>query len=107
MKKIVVKIPILCGRKWSVSAFGSTGNKKKKVSSIFNFIEKQVFAKNNLDLEGKLKEETSVLIKDGKYIINESVSSNQPQYLMYCLTVFLEDYLTEYILEMKEKQYEK
>ena len=105
MKKIIVTIPIQKGGKWTVSAFGSRGKQRKNAWSAFKYVEKQIFAKENLNFEGSLKEKTSVLVKNGSNPINESLSSSQPRYLMFCLTAFLEDYLSEYVFSNKEKKY--
>ena len=94
MKKITITVPYK-SKKWKVSAFDSHGKHRATANSVWCYVEKQIFAKNNVNYKGNLNNNTSVKVKYSQDIINESLVSDQPQYLMFCLTCFLEDYLSD------------
>lgn len=99
MKKVIVTIPKTNGDKWKVSMFGSTGKHRANANTLLGLVKKEFLAKNTLSSCLELDEKTSISIKEhtdsGVTVVNESVSSTQPHYLLYCLACFLEDYLPE------------
>lgn len=84
MKKIIITTPSK-NKKWKVSMFGSIGknysspNRLKK--AILNHISRL-----------ELKEKMSIRVKEGRDTINESLASNEKEYLNYVLSCFLEEF---------------
>ena len=99
MIKITITIPKK-EEKWKIG-WGAGGPKKSKSRSelVVNALERRFFVR-------ALKDKTVVKIKDGRMFINESVPSQNPKYLLWLLTAFLEDYLNRYFVLKKMKLYE-
>ena len=95
--KIIIKVPEI-GKKWRVS-FGGTPSSRKNATLIFKLVERRLF------LGVGIKEKTSILVKYGKDVSNETLVSLDARYLLYTLVCFLEDYLTKEYLAEKYKQY--
>lgn len=107
MRKIIVTVPRSEGGKWKVSIFGSRGKTRASASTAFQLVERGLNDKKNLNSEARLKEKTCVKVKHGDGFINESLNSDQPRYLLYCLACFLEDFLSESVLSSRYKKYGK
>jgi len=106
VKRVVITAPKKESGKWKVSMFGSKGKHRASANTAFQLVEKDLNVERDLISEARLKEKTCVKVKYGDGSINESLCSNQPRYLLFCLTCFLEDYPTKQTLKKKYKKYE-
>lgn len=94
MKKIVITVPKKKGDRWKVSMFNTRGKSRANASTAFLYVERELGDKINLNSRFELKEKTAVRVNYGQGFINESLDSSQPQYLLNCLAIFLEDYIS-------------
>ena len=51
------------------------------------------------------KEKTCVRVKNGNMYVNETLPSKDAEYLMYCTTCFLDDFLNEKTMKKIERKY--
>ena len=101
MKTIRILVPKK-DDKWTVSIGRSTGYKRKTAITAFNLVERKI-RKLTGDLCLQLKEKWVLKVKYDQGYFNESLSSFEPHYILYCLLCFLEDYLSEDTYKNKEK----
>jgi hypothetical protein len=98
MKYISITVPKTNKDKWMFSITGrNNGKTRANVHTLFNQIEKYLHP-----LSSTLKEKHAVRVNydDG---INVSLSSTDPKYLIYVMSCFLEDHLSEIVLRRTEK----
>ena len=98
MKKIIITVPKEKGGLFKLT-FGGGAKPRKNPVLIYNWAKKKV----SLASQHKIK--TSVVIKDGGLVTNESLPSKNKNYLMWLLTAFLEEYLPKDFFLSKEKLY--
>jgi len=102
MKRLIIKIPKEKGKKWSLQQKGTNARRYIRASSLFSYLQR-VFPRN------KFQEKTVLVVNsyiDSQWTnINETCSSNNPKYLLYCLACFLEDYLTKGFARQAYKKY--
>ena len=99
MKKIQIKVPKKEGDKFSIG-WGARPRPMHSAATILNRLQR-------LLVELKHGDKTSVIVKYGKGIHNETIRSNDVEYLVYTTTCFLEDYLPRYHMIRAEKRYQK
>jgi hypothetical protein len=98
MKYISITVPKTNKDKWKLSITGrNNGKGYSSVNGMFNQIEKYVRS-----VVPTLKEKHAVRVNydDG---INVSLSSTDPKYLIYAMSCFLEDHLSDSVLRRTEK----
>ena len=98
MSKIIVTIPKK-NEKWKLSGVGTRNKGFASPSSLYNWIERRFHVP-------RLKEKMAIRVK---YMdsTNESLSSDNSNYLLYTLACFLKDYLSKEMLEIKYKKYKQ
>ena len=103
MRKIIITVPKKQTGKWKLSMRGRRGRGYKTAATAYNAVESSL----SRYLEANLDEKTAVRVNYGRGFINESLTSNKPRYLLYALGCFLEDYLSDSVLNTRHKKYSK
>ena len=106
MRKIIVKLPDERVPKFRLQRHGWVGRRYLRASSLLNRLDGALKHK-------ELKEKTAIVVKEGRIykgrykgtIINESMDSTNPYYLLYTTACFLEDYITRRIMRPIERRY--
>ena len=98
MKKITLTIPKKDEMFMMRYGTGGAPTKRRDAKLIFKRAEKRI-----LSLAGKVK--TAIVVKEDGLVINESLASKNPKYLLWLTSAFLEDYLPKQFLKDKEKLY--
>ena len=101
MNRITIKIPRIKENKWSLS-FGGSPRLRNSAAVVFNAIERRLL--------GSWRDyKTCVRIKEwdnGRWeVVNESLASTDANYLIYTMACFLEDYLSEKVMNRVERVY--
>jgi len=99
MRKITVTLPNKKSPLFKMR-YGAGGGitKRKDPVSIFRRMEKRIISLPRA-------KKTSVVIKDGVSVINESLTSSNKKYLLWLSLCFLEDNLPKRYYDSKEKLY--
>ena len=109
MKKIIIKYPDEKVDKFRLQRYGKwRGRQYKTAIGLVNGLER-------LLPQNKLREKTAVVVKkgwyeDGKYqheVVNETIDSDNPSYLLYAVSCFLEDELSDASKRKVERRYLK
>ena len=104
MKRIIITVP-QGSKKWMVTV-SSGCFKRKSAANVYNYVERKLLAKKMMTSLGtSLKDKTAARVKYDKEYHNESLASKNTSYLLYTLSCFLEDYLSQDTLNNKEKLY--
>ena len=99
MKKILVTTPAINKLgKFKVSWFGKRGRYLLNANTVINFVERRY-------LVPTFSTKTAVRVKYGDGYYNETVNSQDPQYLLHALTCFLEEFLTQKSFKNLERKY--
>lgn len=107
MDKIVIKYPDEKVNKFRLQRYGRwRGRQYKTAIGLVNGLER-------LLPQNKLREKTAVQVKEGRYekgkyeheITNETVDSDDPSYLLYAVSCFLEDELSDDSKRKAERRY--
>lgn len=88
--------------KWILSIGKSRGFKRNSATTSYNLIERKMKSlTRNLCLP--LKDKYVLKVRNDREYLNESMSSNNAHYLLFCLLCFLEDYLNKDFIKNREK----
>jgi hypothetical protein len=98
MDRIIITVPQE-GKKWKLSGNGTKNKSFASPTSLFNWLEKS-FRVARL----KTKKVVRVHYATG---VNESISSDDSNYLLYAAMCFMEDYLSKKVLLRGERDYLK
>ena len=92
MKKLIIKIPKVEGKKWSLQRKGLEARQYISAINLFRYLER-------VWPTVKFREKTVLVIKtmvDSQWTnINESLATFNPKYLLYLTGCFLEDFLSK------------
>jgi len=102
MNKICVSLPDKLGR-WKVQ-IGKSIVRRKTATSAYGRVERKLLNLSG-SLASSMRDKTCVSVKDGQYVLNESINSANANYHLYCLTCFLEDFISERMLKDKTERY--
>ena len=95
MKRIIIIEPKTIDGNWAL------GNRKRKSAYlIFYAVKRRLQART-------LNKRTAIRVKYADCTTNDSLTSNEPRYLLYTLGCFLEDYLSDATVLRIEKNYSK
>jgi hypothetical protein len=103
MKKIIIKIPRNKKGKFKLQSQGNFAGRQ------FITAGAVLVSLNRYLLGTELKEKLAIVVKEyisGLWVnVNESLDSDEPEYLIYCTTCFLEDYISKRSLTKAEKKW--
>jgi len=108
MRKIIIKLPDKKVDKYRLQRRGWSGRRYTTAVGLLGGLSR-AFPK------GFLKEKTAIVVKEGLFprghykgiVVNESMPSDRPTYLLYCAALFMEDEISKFILNRIERRYIK
>ena len=103
--RLIIKLPIGENGRFKLQSRGNIHGRQYKTAAGVTEALEGVFSGTGL------KEKMTIVIKEdiGSHFenINETLSSNDREYLLYCTACFLEDYISKNSLRKAEKRWTK
>ncbi len=105
---ITIKIPKEKSGMWELGFNRGPVRKRVNVTTVYNTVRRHLLG---LKPCSEIKEKTTIIVKgyidSHLEILNESCDSRNPNYLLFCLACFLENYLEEEFLNLQINAYKE